>query len=123
MWIKFYFHFFVAIFAVIVGIVELFVLPKEQMPGGPEEPYKPSAGKLRACLGCKIIRSIFDFEQDGCPNCGDAHADVESNTTPNFTGLFLFFVFYLFFVFFLYFLNAHTKWAKINNKNKLIKEW
>lgn len=50
-------------------------------------PDKLKASTLRACLRCKLLKSIEQFRQDGCDNCGDlAGWDAQSYTTPSFKG-------------------------------------
>ena len=48
------------------------------------------AGRLRACLSCKLIRSERDFSEKGCENCGDSvdiYGSVDNWTTPSFVGM------------------------------------
>jgi hypothetical protein len=50
-------------------------------------PDKLKAGSLRACLRCKLLKTIEQFRQDGCDNCGELSGwDTQSYTTPTFKG-------------------------------------
>ena len=43
---------------------------------------------LRACLKCKLIKSIKQFQDEGCENCAGSFDNANANqfTTPTFHG-------------------------------------
>ena len=47
--------------------------------------------KLRACLGCRLLKTENEFKAKGCDNCDkdkdDKVFDVKNNTTNNFRGV------------------------------------
>lgn len=50
-------------------------------------PDKMKSGSLRACLRCKLIKTLEQFRQEGCDNCGELSGwDTQSYTTPTFKG-------------------------------------
>ena len=50
-------------------------------------PDKMKTGALRACLTCKLLKTMEQFRQDGCDNCGELSGyDTQSYTTPTFKG-------------------------------------
>ena len=48
---------------------------------------KSRMSQWRACLSCKIIKTVEEFE-DGCVNCSNmsSYGSASNWTTPNFTG-------------------------------------
>ena len=45
--------------------------------------------QLRACLFCKLVKTIEQWEERGCENCGqkvEVYEDVKDYTTPKFVG-------------------------------------
>jgi Spt4/RpoE2 zinc finger len=45
-----------------------------------------TARKLRACLTCHLVKSLGQFADSGCDNCGNHDINAADYTTPVFHG-------------------------------------
>jgi len=53
-----------------------------------EQPIIPgNNGRWRACLRCKLIKTVDEFDKNGCENCEELGDKWSQWTTPSFTGI------------------------------------